>query len=435
MEVQITSRKLITPSSPTPPHLQNTRVTCFDQLAPFFYVPTIFYYPVEGEEYAVKNAEKSLLLQKSLSEILTLYHPFAGRYARDNLSIECNDKGVEYLEAKVYGSLSQFLQRTSPNHLVQQNFHPHYSSPLAVQFNEFECGGVAIGISMTHKIGDGFTMFTLINKWATACRIGVNKVHPPSFELGIIFPPREASRVQNVVLGRAPTNKIVTKKFVFDGEAISNLKAAASASSSQFNRHQLTRVKVVTALIWSAFIRVDQARDGRRRPSMLKVPVNLRGKTNIKIPENSCGNFISWAVTQYLPNDEIKMQLHELVSRIHDAIEKTVSNYEKASNGEDLFFMVNEDFQKVSQALKESEADVYMFSCWSRFPLYDADFGWGKPDLASRSVQVEREMILLLDTKDGKGIEARVSLEENKMLLFLQDPYILAFSHYKKSRL
>jgi shikimate O-hydroxycinnamoyltransferase len=50
-------------------------------------------------------------------------------------------------------------------------------------------------------------------------------------------------------------------------------------------------------------------------------------------------------------------------------------------------------------------------------------------------VQVEREMILLLDTKDGKGIEARVSLEENKMLLFLQDPYILAFSHYKKSRL
>lgn len=140
-------------------------------------------------------------------------------------------------------------------------------------------------------------------------------------------------------------------------------------------------------------------------------------------------------VTQYLPNDEIKMQLHELVSRIHDAIEKTVSNYEKASNGEDLFFMVNEDFQKVSQALKESEADVYMFSCWSRFPLYDADFGWGKPALASRSVQVEREMILLLDTKDGKGIEARVSLEENKMLLFLQDPYILAFSHYKKSRL
>jgi shikimate O-hydroxycinnamoyltransferase len=38
MEVQILSRKLIAPSSPTPPHLQNLKVSCFDQLLlPFTY--------------------------------------------------------------------------------------------------------------------------------------------------------------------------------------------------------------------------------------------------------------------------------------------------------------------------------------------------------------------------------------------------------------
>ncbi|CAK7329171.1 unnamed protein product [Dovyalis caffra] len=433
MEVQITSRKLITPSSPTPPHLQNLKISSFDLPAPNFYVPTIFFYPTNG---AVNNAEKSLQLQKSLSEILTLYYPLAGRYAKDDPLIECNDKGAEFLEAKVNGSLSQLLgdeglEIRTLNHLALQKFDPNNSSPLAVQFNIFECGGIAIGISITHKIADSFTGFTFINAWATACRIGVQKVHRPSFELGSIFPPSDASRTEKFVVSRASTNKnIVTKSFVFDAVAISNLKAAASASGSELPvEHLPARVKVVTAIIWRAFVRLVQARHGSMRPSLLTVPVNLRGKTNLSIPENLCGNFRSWATLQFMPNGtESEVQFHDLVSRIHGGIENTVSNYAKASSSDDLFLTVINDFRKVSEAVKESDADVYMFSSWCQLPLYEADFGWGKPSLLRRGGQVQKEMILLLDTKDGDGIEAWVSLEEENMLLFQQDPDIVAFT-------
>ena len=38
------------------------------------------------------------------------------------------------------------------------------------------------------------------------------------------------------------------------------------------------------------------------------------------------------------------------------------------------------------------------------------------------------ELILLMDSRDGDGTEAWVRLEENDMVLFLQDPDIVAFT-------
>ncbi|KAB5551675.1 hypothetical protein DKX38_008986 [Salix brachista] len=145
MKVQILSRKLIAPSSPTPPNLQNLKISCFDQLAPPTYVPFIFYYPVSGEDHG------------------------------------------EYLEAQVSGSLSQLLGREEFKtemwwRLVPQVFRPENNPPLTIQFNRFECGGVAIGSCVAHRIADAYTVGTFINTWAAACRMGIGK---PSWVQGV----------------------------------------------------------------------------------------------------------------------------------------------------------------------------------------------------------------------------------------------------------
>ncbi|KAJ6408392.1 hypothetical protein OIU84_011663 [Salix udensis] len=149
MKVQILSRKLIAPSSPTPPNLQNLKISCFDQLAPPTYVPCIFYYPVS-----------------------------------------------EYLEAQVSGSLSQLLGREEFKTemwwrlVVPQVFRPENNPLLTIQFNRFECGGVAIGSCVAHRIADAYTVGTFINTWAAACRTGIGKVHRrPGFPFGSLFPP------------------------------------------------------------------------------------------------------------------------------------------------------------------------------------------------------------------------------------------------------
>ncbi|KAL3585187.1 hypothetical protein D5086_012054 [Populus alba] len=147
MEVQILSRKLIAPSSPTPPHLQNLKVSCFDQF-------------LEREE-------------REQSEMAS--------------------------------------------HLVAPLFQAESSPLVMVQFNMFECGGLAIGISIAHRIADAFTIGTFISAWATACRIGSDKVHcRPSFQLGSLFPPKQ---MPSSSTGTAPGTdiKIIRRRFVFDG--------------------------------------------------------------------------------------------------------------------------------------------------------------------------------------------------------------------------
>jgi shikimate O-hydroxycinnamoyltransferase len=253
MEVQILSRKLIAPSSPTPPHLQNLKVSCFDQLAPSIYLPCIFYYPADGEN----NEKRSKEMEKSLAETLSLFYPLGGRYIKDEFSVECNDMGAEFLEAKVGGFLSQLLEREEresemASHLVAPLFQAENSPLVIVQFNMFACGGLAIGISIAHRIADAFTIGTFINAWATACRIGSEKVHcRPSFQLGSLFPPKEMPSSS----GTAPGTdiKIIRRRFVFDGHTLSKLKAIArGGDSEQLVKHHPSRVEVVTALIWMA---------------------------------------------------------------------------------------------------------------------------------------------------------------------------------------
>ncbi|KAJ6294492.1 hypothetical protein OIU76_022545 [Salix suchowensis] len=136
----------MTPSSSTPSHLQNLKISWLDQfLSPHNYLPFIFYFPSNGDE---NNVERSRQLRNSLSETLTIFYPLAGRYTDNNLIIHCNDEGVEYTEAQ---------------HPVQ----PDNSPLVLIQSNIFESGGVAIGLCVTHRAADAYTVFTFVRTWAS----------------------------------------------------------------------------------------------------------------------------------------------------------------------------------------------------------------------------------------------------------------------------
>ncbi|KAI3925844.1 hypothetical protein MKW92_019325, partial [Papaver armeniacum] len=100
MKVQVISKEFIKPSTPTPPHLGNFKLSLIDQLLPPVYVPIVVFYPANDGHESNNNDEcsKANMLKKSLSETLTRYYPLAGRI-RDNILVECNDEGVDYIEA------------------------------------------------------------------------------------------------------------------------------------------------------------------------------------------------------------------------------------------------------------------------------------------------------------------------------------------------
>ncbi|KAK0582456.1 hypothetical protein LWI29_025844 [Acer saccharum] len=426
MEVQIISKKLIKPSIPTPSHLQNMSLSLMDiRLLPRT-VPIIFYYPAHGNCHpdSVEHVERLKRLEKSLSEILTLYYPLAGRYVEEKLSIDCNDEGVEYAKALVNGKLSQILQgqfeikelnRFIPDH---NQVEESATSPLvAVQINIFNCGGIAIGLLTSHRIIDGFTLFLFTNGWAKACKVGnINDVIVPNFEAGILFPPTDTPVVKLPSLSKT-TSQVVTKRFVLNASTISKLKADVMTPST---------TEVVIALIWRAQINAAQARYGFLRTSLLSVAVNLRGKTFKKVPENCCGNIYTVGTARFEADETRMGSLNVFVDQVRDAVRNTIVEFGKQKEeDEDGFFskLIMKPCIELDEQVRKGEGDIHRFSSLRNFPSYEVDFGWGKPAWVSL-VQRPYKSVMLLDTKAGDGIEAWVTMDKEEMAYFQNDPNI-----------
>ncbi|OMO81405.1 Transferase [Corchorus olitorius] len=73
------------------------------------------------------------------------------------------------------------------------------------------------------------------------------------------------------------------------------------------------------------------------------------------------------------------------------------------------------------------------FTSLCRFPIYEVDFGWGKPIWVSSAARDMMNLVSLNDTADGKGIEAWVCVKEEDMAKFECDEEILASIASKSS--
>ncbi|KAK4835721.1 hypothetical protein QYF36_013584 [Acer negundo] len=397
-------------------------------------VPFIFYYPAHGNCHpdTVEHDERLKRLEKSLSEILTLYYPLAGRYVEEKLSIDCNDEGVEYAEALVNGKLSQILQgqfeikdlnRFVPDH--NQVEESATSPQVAVQINIFNCGGIAIGLLTSHRTMDGFTFSSFTNGWAKACKIGnINEVIVPNFEAGILFPPRDTPVVKLPSLSKT-TSQVVAKRFVLDTNAIPKLKAEVTSSRDGGDHtHKTSTIEIAIALIWRAQINAARARYGFLRHSLLSVTINLRGKTFKKVPENCFGNIYTVGTARFKA-DETKMGLSGFVDQVRDAIRNTIAEFGKQKEDEDGFFskLIMKPCIERAEEVRKVEGDAHGFSSLRNLPFYEVDFGWGKPAWVSLAHRPYKS-VMLIDTKDGDGIEAWVIMDKEEIAYFQNDPNI-----------
>ncbi|KAJ4845537.1 hypothetical protein Tsubulata_036625 [Turnera subulata] len=369
-----------------------------------------------------------------------------GRYIKDKLSVECNDKGAEFLEARVSGCLplSQLLSQDR-SQLLSKWFDKLVTDPVEsdttplviVQFNMFECGGVAIGACIAHRVADGLSCFNFIETWAKISRVGLaNLEFCPSFKLGSLFPSRDNVPAPGKSNNASGDVCFTMKRLVFSAEAISNLKAIVTSSTSTNDseswKYRPTRVEVVLAFIWMCLIRLNKARHGYFRPSLLSTAVSMRKKTILPIPENSFGNTLTRAVARFFPDDyqdsEGNVQLQDLAKKIHHAIKSSVENVGKASNADEIVSLIDNANEELFKGRDEPDTDCYISSSWCRFPIYEADHGWGKPSWVTMPLnQKLRNVIVLVDTFDGDGVEALVTLDENGMHIFEQDPEIIPF--------
>lgn len=181
--------------------------------------------------------------------------------------------------------------------------------------------------------------------------------------------------------------KPVTRRLIFDSEAIASLKAITMSSMVS----NPTTIESVSSLIWKCTMESD----------------NLRSNASLTLSTRT-----RKTVTALLCKDESKTELHDLVHQLRGSI---------TSNKEGCLEYEVED------------SDNLVCYGWCGSGLYEVDFGWGRPGwLTSTTGNIPGcgflNSVVLVDTRWGNGIEAWVTLDENRMADLLRNHELLTFA-------
>ncbi|KAJ1392447.1 Transferase [Sesbania bispinosa] len=433
--MELISKELIKPSTPTP-HKIHT-LSFIDHIVAPNYVPVIYFYPNKAYDH---QGSKISNLKKSLSKVLSIYYPFAGRF-KDQVSIDCNDQGVSFLVTRIKTNLSEILHNPTetelnplfPDELPWRDMESN-ATIVAIQINCFNCGGMAMSVCMSHKMGDASTLFNFINDWA---RMNQNpneeKTELPFFDAGdSLFPQSDLPVFPQVLFVKQNT---ICKRFVFEGSKIESLKAIVTSKKVE----NPTRVEVVMALIYK---RVVSAL-GLDNNTPLRIAANLRRRMVPPLPEKSVGN---WVLSFPVSGEKTgETELNELVTKTREGLsefcDKTVKNFGDFSFVCEFLKKVtslpkpkevtaSNDCNKNQQVMKQS---LIFFASWCRLPAYEVDFGWGKPIWVTSIGSPVRNSVVLMDTKSGNGIEALVNMEEQDLGIFECDVELLQYASLNPS--
>ncbi|KAF7811494.1 vinorine synthase-like [Senna tora] len=463
LEVEIISRQLIKPSSPTPPHLRSFKLCLLDHLIPTPYAPIILFYPPQSHTLP----PLPLLLQSlthSLSHTLTHFYPLAGKIG-DEFSIECDDEGANFIEAHVKNncSLSQFLAHP---HLVslhkllpcddlmstpkESYVGTHVSN---FQVNVFGCGGIAIGICVSHRVLDGASLSNFLKVWTSEARRKeeeVSLIVKPDLCLATSLFPMKRSlgfRESSMALWGSlfRKGKCVTRRFLFRNSDITNLKSQIMKKSSSLFP---TRVETVSAILWKSLMDGRQ-NQSQQRPSLVTHLVNLRKRINDVVreknlrAENAIGNLLWLCFAESATkrdddknNNDDEIGLDALVKKLRDAISKisSIEFVEKLASDDDGDYIIEKSIRMMcdeSVRAKNGEVDHLGFTSWCNFGFYEVDFGWGKPVWVSGvgfSGSVFMNLVVLVDARFGDGIEAWVSMDEELMARLEENHELMSYA-------
>ncbi|XP_023638696.1 BAHD acyltransferase At5g47980-like [Capsella rubella] len=167
MKVETFANEIIKPSSNTPNNLNTLQLSIYDHIIPPVYTVAFLFYT---NDELISPEHCSNKLKTSLSETLTKFYPLAGRI--NGVTIDCNDEGAIFVDARVNNCpLSNFLgspdfkaiQQLLPLEVIDNPNEAANTWPiLLVKATYFPCGGMAIGICISHKIADAASISTFI---------------------------------------------------------------------------------------------------------------------------------------------------------------------------------------------------------------------------------------------------------------------------------
>ncbi|KAK7247120.1 hypothetical protein RIF29_41997 [Crotalaria pallida] len=407
--VTITSSYTIVPNEPTP----NGRLglSSNDQVVRLTHASTIYVYKTNPSLELIER------MRDSLHKILVHYYPVAGRLRwtkGGRFELDCNAKGVVFLEAESTKTLSEYGDFT-PNEAIKDLMPSvDYTKPiedlplLLVQLTRF-CGhgttttdqGITIGVLWSHPMTDGFAFIRFINTWAKAARgepLEIDELFP-LLDRSIIESPHPSSAPRfdhpelkpfPLVLGSSDDiaekkKKTVAVTLKLTSQQVEKLKKKANDQSQKEGSRPYSRFEVIAAYIWRCASKARQL--DQLQPTQVRFVVDIRSRLNPPLSQNYFGNALSSTVTPTCcVGDIISKPLSYVAQKIKEAADLIQNEYIRSQQclimGHEQLDEIRTSFQFEGEQRKNSpfygNPNLSIVS-WINLKWYDADFGWGKP--------------------------------------------------------
>ncbi|NP_001312436.1 uncharacterized protein LOC107790881 [Nicotiana tabacum] len=356
-------------------------------------------------------------LKISLSKTLSHFPPLAGRLITNSdghVYILCNDAGVDFVHAKAphltiatlippnYSDLPLYFRKFFQFESTL-SYAGHYKPLMVIQVTELN-DGVFIGCTMNHAVVDGTSFWNFFNTFAEFSKGEKKITRQPFFGRNTVFD--SPAVLQFPEGGPSATfsgdEPIREKIFHFSREAILKLKFRANNKMAVNGQNGKTNGKItpvnnepalqngaavkgtaseissfqsLSAQLWRSVTRARKL-DGSKTTTF-RMAVNCRHRLEQKMEPLYFGNAIQSIPTVASVNELLTNDLNWSANLLHQNV-------------------VAHDDATVRRGVKDWESNPRLFPLGNfdgamitmgsspRFPMYDNDFGWGRP-LAVRS--------------------------------------------------
>ncbi|KAG2309371.1 hypothetical protein Bca52824_029119 [Brassica carinata] len=384
-------------------------------------------------------------LEHSLSVTLSHFPPLAGRLSTSedgHVFLTCNDAGAEIIFADAKSvHVSDVISGVDVPDVVKEffaydrtvSYEGHNRPILAVQVTELN-DGVFIGCSVNHAVVDGTSLWDFVNTFAEVSRGVTNVTRHPDFtrENVLISPavlkvPRGGPRVtfdENAplrerifsftreqilelkatvnrkrngeingveVLGKESNDKLNGKLT----EILESLLDGNDAVSKTESNLEISSFQSLCALLWRAITRARNLPSAKT--TTFRMAVNVRHRLNPKLDPEYFGNAIQSVPTFAAAGEVLSRDIRWTADQLNRSV---------AAHGDERIRGVVADWEADPRCfpLGNSDGGSVTMGSSPRFPMYENDFGWGKP-VAVRSGRANKfdGKISAFPGRDGNG--------------------------------
>ncbi|KAL8488623.1 hypothetical protein ACS0TY_024784 [Phlomoides rotata] len=434
--VTLKATHMVRPAEPGPNEIMYLN-SC-DQIKDITHTPTIYFYPHSS---TLESVNVVSILKDSLGKALALFYPLSGRLnwseeGGSRVELHCNAKGVPIYEAESDSAVEDFGDFTPTKAIQALIPSVDYTTPIdeipmvIVQVTRFRCGGVSIGLGISHVMADGPSALHFINEWTKFAR-ETGPVVPPfldrkimesaqkpkfKFDPAVLRPPPTLLGQENSLDQR--TKPIAVAFLCLSKIQIEKLRNKANLDSAG---RGFSRFEAVAAHIWRC---TSKARGHvADQQTSLHFVADFRNKLQPPLPQNYFGNALIRVEATDKSGNLLTNSIGTACKKIRESVEKVTDDTVRGY----LDFLKELPDVGRFRSLDNNgrpKGDFYgnpnlAIISWTGLPLFGADFGWGNEiHLGPGPMGFDGKTFIIPDREGNGSFNVAIWLQEENMGAF-----------------